>query len=122
MYTSDISSCRDISIFQINQSHSAEFDPACLQIGHVKDDNLSLVSQSWILAWFRSPPLQTLPLPGLRILRCGISLHTLSWDRLGSHGAAAGTTGCYETTADLVKSLRSISKNLRCLTAKEKAE
>lgn len=56
-----------------------------------------LVSQSWILAGLRSPPLQTLLLPGFRILRCGVSLCALSCDGLGSHGAAAGTTGCYET-------------------------
>lgn len=72
---------------------------------HIKDDRLSLVSQSWILAGFRSPPLQTLSLPGFCILRCGVSLCALSRDGLGSHGAAAGTTGCYETRAGLVKSL-----------------
>lgn len=80
--------------------------PARLQTGHEKDDSLSLVSQSWILVGFRSPPLQTLPLPGFCILRCGVSLRALSRDRLGSHGAAAGTTGCYETRAGLVKSLK----------------
>lgn len=117
LYTSDISSTRDISVFQINQSHNAEFDPACLQTGHVKDDSLSLVSQSWISARFRS-----LLLPGFRILRCGVSLRALSCDHLRNQGAAAGTTGCYETRAGLVKFLRSISKFFRCLTAKDKAE
>lgn len=99
-----------------------QFDPACLHTGHVKDDSLSLVSQSWILARFRPLLLQTLPLPGLRILRCGVSLRALSCDHLGNQGAAAGTTGCYKTRAGLVRFLRSSSKFFRCLTAKDKAE